>query len=228
MDQRLGLDRLRTAKGATYDSYENDKEHTECVPGTRKELLDEIEQWAASPSGKCIFWLNGMAGTGKTTIARTVARCLKDKRLLAASFFFKRGEEDRGNAKRLFSTLARQLAINIPQLLPYIRKAIDDDPDTSEKAPREQFDRLVLQPLLETKLAKQACMVIVIDALDEWERESDVGAVLEMLPLVQKSQSLQLRFFLTSRPEWPIRLGFRFESVLNSHQYIILHETRSQ
>lgn len=118
------------------------------------------------------------------------------KRLLAASFFFKRGEEDRGNAKRLFSTLAKQLATNIPQLVPSIRKVIDDDPDISEKGPREQFEKLILQPLLEIQ-SQEVCMVIVIDALDECEGQDEVKAVLRMLPLVKKSHSLQLRFFLT-------------------------------
>mgnify|MGYP001222990039 CR=1 FL=1 len=223
MDQRLGLDRLRTAKGATFDSYENDKEHTECLPGTRNELLHKIEQWGESPSGKCIFWLNGMAGTGKTTIARTVARRFKEKRTLAASFFFKRGEEDRGSAKRLFSTLAKQLAASIPQLIPSIRKAVDDDPDISEKAPREQFDKLILQPLLEIQ-CNDTCKVVVIDALDECEGENEVEAILGMLPQVKESNSVQLRFFLTSRPEWPIRSGFRSKSVLDNHQDIILHK----
>jgi hypothetical protein len=81
-----------------------------------------------------------MAGTGKSTISRTVASRLKAKTSLAGSFFFKRGEEDRGNSKRLFPTLAEQLVISIPQLIPGIRKAIGDDPNISKKALREQFE----------------------------------------------------------------------------------------
>jgi cytidylate kinase len=49
--------------------------------------------------------LNGKAGSGKSIISRTVASRLKEKGLLRASFFFKRGEEDRGNAKKLFPTM---------------------------------------------------------------------------------------------------------------------------
>ena len=223
MDQRLGLDRLRTAKDATFDSYENGKEHTECLPGTRGELLRQVERWAASSDGKCIFLLNGMAGTGKTTIARTVARCLEEKRSLAASFFFKRGEENRGNAKRLFSTLAKQLATRIPQLILFTRKAVDDDPDVSEKSLGEQFDKLIHRPLLKAQ-CHDACKVVVIDALDECEGEDEVEAILRMLPKVKESDSVQLRFLLTSRPEWPIRTGFRFKSVLDNHQNIDLHD----
>lgn len=64
-----------------------------------------------------MFWLNSMAGTGKSTISQTVAGRLKQQHLLGASFFFKRGEEDRGTAKKLFPTLVEQLVISIPHML---------------------------------------------------------------------------------------------------------------
>jgi hypothetical protein len=220
IDQRIDLGRLQTAKGAAFDSYEN--QHDECLPGTRIELLREVEEWATSSHGKCIFWLNGMAGTGKSTISRTVASRLKAKRSLGASFFFKRGEEDRGSTKRLFPTLIEQLVTSIPQLTPSIQNAIEDDANISEKVLREQFERLLLQPLLKLKQGPTATMVIVIDALDECEQEDDIRVILRLLPQVQKSNSVQLRFLLTSRPELPIRLGFK--GITDEHQDLILHE----
>jgi hypothetical protein len=95
LGQKIGWGKLPIVKGAAFDSYEN--QHAECLPGTRIELLREIEEWTKSPHRRCIFWLNDMAGTGKSTISRTVARRLKGKESLGASFF-KRGEADRGNA----------------------------------------------------------------------------------------------------------------------------------
>jgi hypothetical protein len=46
--------------------------------------------------------------------------------------------------------------------------------------------------------------VIVIDALDECEREEEVEVLLELLPKVQKV----VRFFVTARPDPAIRFGF--------------------
>jgi len=139
------LGELKVAKGAAFDSYEN--QHNECLLGTRVELLREIEEWTESPHGKCIFWLNGMAGTGKSTISRTMASHLKKNKSLGASFFFKRDEEDRGNAKKLFPTLIQQLVDSIPQLTQSVQEVINGDPYISEKALGEQFNKLLLQPL---------------------------------------------------------------------------------
>ncbi|KAA8641922.1 uncharacterized protein ATNIH1004_010861 [Aspergillus tanneri] len=221
IEERILSGRLQTAKGAAFDSYEN--QHQECLPGTRIELLRDIEEWMQLAHGKCIFWLNGMAGTGKSTISRTVARILKEKRLLGASFFFKRGEEDRSNAKRLFPTLIEQLVTSIPQLIPYIQKAIKNNNNISEKVLKEQFDTLLLQPLLEVKQGPTATVAIVIDALDECEQEDDIRLILQLLPQVQRSTSVRLRFLLTSRPELPIRLGFK--DIANDYQHFVLHET---
>jgi len=88
-----------------------------------------------------------MAETGKSTISRTVAQSFADRGLLGASFFFKRGERDRGNAALLFTTIAAQLVAKEPDLAPHVRAAIEDDPSVTSKALSEQFDKLVLEPL---------------------------------------------------------------------------------
>lgn len=91
--QSTVLDRLRVAEGASFDSYA--QEHNRyCLPNTRVELLKQIMEWAKDNSAEPIFWLNGMAGTGKSTISRTVARTFADNGQLSASFFFKKGEAD--------------------------------------------------------------------------------------------------------------------------------------
>ncbi|KAL2801721.1 hypothetical protein BJX63DRAFT_438558 [Aspergillus granulosus] len=211
-ERKFDLRSLRTVEGATYDSTEN--KHRECLPQTRSELLRQVADWGESSHGKCIYWLKGGAGTGKSTISRTIARQLNDKRLLAASFFFRRGEEGRNTAKWLFSTLARQLAITVPELGPEIQKAVETDPYISGKAPAEQFNKLLLQPLINLDLGRTVTLVAVIDALDECQSDADnddhdIKVLLRLLPRVQESKSVRLRFFLTSRPELPIRLGFK-------------------
>lgn len=172
-----------------------------------------------------MFWLFGLAGTGKSTLSRTVAAQLKERKLLGANFFFQRGEKDRGNAKRLFATLALQLADRIPELNHGILKAIDDDPRISEKSPKEQFDKLLLEPFQDLKLDQTSIMVIVIDALDECETvhgRDDIRTILQLLPQLQKSTSVHLKVFLTSRPEISLRLGFK--DIAADHQDFILHE----
>ncbi|KAG5289427.1 WD domain-containing protein [Histoplasma ohiense] len=83
---------------------------------------------------------------------------------LGASFFFKRCEEDRGSTRKLFPPLAKQSVTSLPVLTPYIQKTIEADPYISNKALREQFEKLVHQPLHEMEQGHAVRMVIVIDA----------------------------------------------------------------
>src|SRR5438477_1558060 len=118
---RVGKIDLPCVDAATFDSHADELD-ARCHPGTQEDLLRQIWGWAQDPQGKCIFWLNGMAGTGKSTISRTVAQSFADEGLLGASFFFKRGEGDRGNATRFFTTITAQLVAKVPALIPYVRK----------------------------------------------------------------------------------------------------------
>ncbi|KAF7170941.1 hypothetical protein CNMCM6106_005492 [Aspergillus hiratsukae] len=224
INQHIELGKLEGAMEAGFESF-SDRDEVQCLPGTRTELLQKVMEWAISPSQKSIFWLKGMAGAGKSTISRTVARSLKDTNHLGASFFFKRGEGDRGNAKKFFPTLTRQLMLWSSELRFGVQKALNDDPDIASKSLREQFEKLLLQPLLSlNQLGRQPqTAVMVIDALDECEHDQDIQNIIRLLPLLQKAKSLCLRIFLTSRPELPIRLGF---SEIGDHEYqdLALHE----
>ncbi|KAL3248947.1 hypothetical protein ABHI18_011837 [Aspergillus niger] len=219
--ESIDLKELPVAAGAEFGTY-MDQHEEECFPGTRKELLLDIRDWAVSDQGKCIFWLNGLAGTGKSTISRTVAKDLQERGLLGASFFFKRGEGDRGNAARFFPTIIQQLFTRIPELRAAIRQAIRDNPRISTKPLKEQFEELIHRPLhsLNQSSLQSSRLVVVVDALDECDHDGDIKVILQLLPRVQEVNSLCLRFFITSRPELPLRLGFN----AIDHRDLILHE----
>jgi hypothetical protein len=217
--QQFHMVNLLVAKGAFHDSYVNQHEGF-CLPDTRVKLRSQITKWAESSESKCIFWLNGMAGTGKSTIARTIAQTFRENQQLGATFFFKKGEADRGDAKYLIPTITKQLVSRHQQLAPGVLNAIEDDPDISAKSLREQFNKLLLQPLLSLDSSKYSTTVIVIDALDECEGR-DIPVVLDLLPQLQKSKVLRVQIFLTSRPELPVRVGFKQS---DEHQDLDLHE----
>lgn len=223
LDTTASLNQLSIAEGASFDSRAEEGNET-CLPNTRVELLEKLSVWIAEPSSKSIFWLNGMAGTGKSTIARTLAEARTKSNNLGATFFFKRGESDRTNLKNFVSTLARQLARNVSGLDIHIKAAVDIDSAIADKRVQDQFRRLIIEPL--SKVPKtQSSLVFVIDALDECEQDSDVALLIRLFSTAQNS-SYRLRIFITSRPELPIRLGFK--NIEGTYEDLVLHEIPAQ
>jgi hypothetical protein len=222
--QNMDLSKLEGVVEAALESFV-DRDEFHCLQGTRTVLLQQIMDWAMSPAQKSIFWLKGMAGTGKSTISRTVARSLKNANHLGASFFFKRGEGDRASAKKFFPTLTRQLMFKISGLRSRVQKAIHDDPDIMSKSLSEQFEKLLLQPLLtlDQSSRQPQTTVIVVDALDECEHDQDVRNIIRLLPYLQKAKAVTLRIFVTSRPELAVDLCF---SEIGDHEYqdLALHD----
>jgi hypothetical protein len=210
LEDKVDLSKLETAKEATYNSS-TEGELPQCLPDTRTDLLEQIADWAADDTGKHIFWLCGKAGTGKSTIARTLAQKLDDDGLLGASFFFKRGRADRSHAKLLFPTIARQLADLLPDVARAIAASLDRDSLLCDRYLSTQFEGLLLQPLqsVSRDSLPSTGIVVVIDALDECDNSESIRTTLLLLSMVEAITSLRLRIFVTSRPELPIELGFK-------------------
>lgn len=221
-----GQERLKHVAGASFDAYELG--HRGCHPETRRELLGDIEKWLDGPTGKGIFWLNGAAGTGKSTIAYTVAERLSQRHsacqaVLGASFFFRRGEGDQASAALFFPTVVYELRQKIPGLRVLIDEVVQAYPDICKKSLSEQFKRLILEPLSNLGISQQISRyIIVVDALDECEKDDDIRVLLRLCSQMSLLGGGRLRLFLTSRPELPIRLGFSQMSA-DVHQDFILH-----
>ncbi|KAM0464261.1 hypothetical protein ACHAPV_002813 [Trichoderma viride] len=223
--QEAVLAKLKSAKGAAFDSPSH-VNSSRCYPGTREGILEHIQDWSTKQDGQCIFWLNGGAGTGKSTISRTIAQSFVDKGMLGASFFFKHGEADRGSMALFFPTIASQLVQTFPQIAPHIRAAIEADPTIYDRSIMEQFDKLITEPIEElSEVSQLPTMVIVADALDECDNVEHVRLVIHLLSQVKHSASVCLKFFVTSRPELAIRLGFA--NIDGHYEDLVLHQVPS-
>lgn len=209
--RRSALATLAHVGDAAFDSYENQR-HRQCLPDTRVHLLQEIVHWATSHSKQYIFWLKGRAGTGKSTIALTIAHLLEERRMSMASFFFKRGGGDLARSRKVITTVAFQLAQQSPLLRDFICDALQGNADLGSSASlSRQYDKLLLGPLLrlQTSTTSTETFIIVLDALDECDDFDDVRLILRLFGNSAQVGLSSLRFFITSRPESPVRLGFQ-------------------
>jgi hypothetical protein len=172
-----------------------------CLPGTSVSVLQEISTWVSDHDGSRILWLYGLAGTGKSTIAASVAYDLEAKYQLGGTFFFSRSVTNRSKPDYIFSTIASQMASRVPKVAEGIFSAIRDDPVLGESAPIMQFPRLIVGPLISAD-DLLVPIVLVFDALDECTAPVDIlsiiGAEAQKLPLLVK-------ILITSRPELGIR-----------------------
>jgi len=156
-----------------------------------------------------IFWLSGLAGTGKSTIAQTVAADYHKKGRLAASFFFSRASGDINHARNFITTIAVQLANSIPELKSKICDAIIRRSDIASQSLDDQWQELVIRPIISIQDYRDlGKYILVVDALDECNDYNDIQIILLRLAEVQSLSGFQLRVLLTSRPEAPIQYGF--------------------
>ncbi|EGO02894.1 hypothetical protein SERLA73DRAFT_47817, partial [Serpula lacrymans var. lacrymans S7.3] len=164
-----GLHQLLQPVNASYQNRSGKK--ARCLQGTRKDVLETIQKWADRTSLP-ICWLNGSAGSGKSTIAQTIAEWCADERKLAASFFFFRGIGNRDKISHLIPTLAFQLSTTVRGMEPLLQNALNKEPSILNTPLSYQFDKLIMEPMLACSkrirnFFKRKRMVIVIDGLDE-------------------------------------------------------------
>jgi hypothetical protein len=197
----IQLPKLAYADGVRYNSAE-EKDRASCLEGTRVELLDEVYRWAGSnqPGEPHIFWLQGSAGTGKSTISRTVARFLDNTGLLGASFFFSRDKDLRKHTSRLFTTIASDMVKSFPVIKERVLDEIRKDDQISTMPLEVHFENLILGPCRDC-VNDETTIVLVIDALDECEENSHIPKILRLLARADEVRRARLRIFLTSRPE---------------------------
>ena len=183
-----------------------------CVEGTRRSVLEEIEDWAKNtdPGSPQIYWLSGLAGTGKTTIARTIVERRLEDNEPVASFFCSpdpRNNKDwlyessnkismlRDDPHAIFPTLAIQLANECYEFDSKYERLILVNPDIIFDCLNNQMNQLIIRPLQKSDLDNP---LIVIDGLDQCKRNEDIASFLSTLN-DSISKIPYAKFLITSR-----------------------------
>ncbi|PPQ73248.1 hypothetical protein CVT26_015058 [Gymnopilus dilepis] len=181
-----------------------------CLPGTRTAVLDEIMAWASSTddSTRRIFWLHGNAGTGKSTIAHTIAHRFQKIGRLGSCFSFDRGALAQGRHLKLFRTIARDLADIDEEMRKALAGAIYRNLSLANTEDvLRQWKELLLRPAEKFSQCLSGPILIVIDALDESGDPESRSKLLQILAgeLPETEGHIQrlpgnFRILVTSRP----------------------------
>ncbi|KAJ7301250.1 hypothetical protein DFH08DRAFT_827729 [Mycena albidolilacea] len=175
-----------------------------CVKGTRREILENIMSWCKdrSPDTPSIYWLSGMAGTGKSMIAYTICKQLaadgKASRL-GASFFCSRQIEARCKRRNIIPTLAHELALELPS---FRRVLLDSKVDANPPPLEKHLECLLMTPWVESIGDRGGLppLVVVVDALDEVENEDGSSFLEQLIKKIgtHPDHFHRLKFFITS------------------------------
>lgn len=205
MNEHITLGALPLAVGASFLSGIQGNKAV-CLPRTRTSLLESMVEWSHDLSSQNIFLLDGMAGTGKSTISRTLSRTFAANGALGATFFFNRGIDDCNNISKFFSTIAADLGTRLSTIARKISDVLREDPAIYHKNAEIQFKELVFNPLAKLFMESNRThpVILIIDALDECH-SPDIGILVDILSKIPFETVPGLKILITSRPDFHAR-----------------------
>ncbi|PPQ81731.1 LOW QUALITY PROTEIN: hypothetical protein CVT26_007855 [Gymnopilus dilepis] len=227
------------AANAAFDSGEV-SDQPKCHEGTRIAILDHLMTWATALTYTySITWVHGPAGSGKSTILRTLAQMLFDQGILSSSFFFFRSSAGRNSVEKFIPSIAYRLALSMPETAPFVAEAILKDPLLPHASLWKQAKVLIVDPIkaahkkspLETATYPR---IFIIDGLDECEcppdetenkreiREKRQSEILQVLVRILQNLPVPFAAVIASRPERHICTAFNIGDLNRSSSRVPL------
>jgi chloramphenicol 3-O-phosphotransferase len=146
------------------------------------EILDNIEQWAynVSDTSPRLFWLTGVPGIGKSSVATSIARTFDDKKFLWAQLFISHSHVSTTNPNHIFPSIAQQLAERDLKAALAIHAALKKQHSLVHNITSDQAVNLFVEPIkVISALHPSDPNLVVIDAFDEIE--GDVSETAKIL-----------------------------------------------
>ena len=113
------------------------------MEGTREFLLNKIIAWATDGStqmnGSNTYWIYGLPGIGKTSLAHSVCEKLHDQKQVAGVFFCRRDDPNLNEHKNIVPTLINKLAIIFPPFRSVVAEHLRSDPNLTPESIKESF-----------------------------------------------------------------------------------------
>ena len=198
-----------------------------CHPETRTLVRTRIICWIQDPTPACfILWLYGPAGAGKSAILQSLAEeCCSLEGCFAGSFFFSRGKPGRNQGHFLFSTIAYQLALNLPYLRTPIDNAMQANPTLYTKSMMVQMRSLIIDSFRKLSSGIGHTPTVIIDGLDECDSHETQKLILEIIYEAVAIEKIPLRFLIASHPEAHIREAFDRPTLRSITKRIVLDDS---
>jgi hypothetical protein len=192
--------------------------------------MDWILGLDADDQNAVILWFYGPAGAGKSAIAHNIAKRCELEKLLLASFFFSRSDPARSNSKSLITTIAYQIAINVPGIREKVVAAIERDPLILSRSMEAQVAALIVEPLCEPLEVgyfnvPTSRRLIIIDGLDECDTSAVQCNILEVISRLFRDYRLPFLVIIASRPERHLTHSFSTGSLPEFHTTLALDDT---
>jgi hypothetical protein len=116
------------------------------IEGFKSDMSEEPQSITAAVDDSCVFWINGSAGTGKTTIASTIAEACYRSNILGASFFCSRDDAECSNPHLIFTTIAHQLGMYNSLFRDQVAEVLRSHPDIGFADLSFQLEELIVNP----------------------------------------------------------------------------------
>lgn len=165
----------------------------------RQWVFNTISAWLEDTCPSRVFWLLGAPGVGKTAIS---AKLSAEFREIGGMHLCKYGHSQKGNPRRVVTSLAYQLATQLPAYQEVLaamdlERVVSDDAATI-------FDNLLVHPLNRITLPDRR-VTLLIDALDE-ASEGGRNDLAGLLASEFAKTPSWLRLIITSRPDASVML----------------------
>ena len=180
-----------------------------CMDGTRKSILKRIIAWVSNglrqTDRRNTYWIYGLPGIGKTSLAHSICASLHDKEQLAGAFFCRRDDEELREPSNILPTLIHKLTILFPPFRSFVAECLRNDPNIR---PESMRPTLFLDFIRKLPRLPKRTLVFVIDALDECGSPESRPGVLQALTVDAAAHAPWLKVIITSRPEVDIQNYF--------------------
>ena len=209
IEQELLLGRLKSVETNYHQDFR-------CMDGTREFLLKQLIEWATKDPGQeesNTYWVSGLPGIGKTSLAHSICANLHKEKNLAGAFFCRRDDGNLSEPRNILPTLIHKLAGTFPSFRSVVATHLRNDPHLT---PGSMSHSLLHELIRKLPRPPKRSLVFVIDAFDECGNRMSRPGILRALTNATVDAPW-LKIIITSRPEDDIH--YLFDTlVVSSHE----------
>jgi len=174
------------------------------MEGTRESILNQIIAWVNNEPGQedvgqsTPYWIYGLPGIGKTSLAHSICKKLDQRKQFAGAFFCRRDDTNSSEPRNFLPTLIYQLAKTSPTFRSIVIEHLHENPHmTPQSMPGGLFLEFIhFIPCY----SNQIPLVVVIDAFDECGNIQSRAEILKVL-IDAAAIAPWLKILITSRSE---------------------------